>query len=634
MKCNVINVTPASFAAAMDKTRALLERKEDREITLSFAGGNYDISTPVILNGATGGKTLRLVGGGRVKPTFSSVKEIPASKFTPVPDKPYYVCQLDKDESGNYPTLRAFYANGSIAHVSRTAEYRTVAPFTVDGKQYRVMQDKWSGEYNDRIYVPVEAVEEAGVENCRGAELHIRVEWEFKVYHIDHIDTEDVYVDGDGNKYVAMQLSKTEKKCGNPILTVCSRVFFICNTTSVLTTPGEYAYEQAYGKLYYYPAGKIEDCTFGLGKTTQLFEFHNFDALTLKGLSFTGLEDAILTRIGYYAAHQAGSWGEMFEDTFPFVGAVKVQNCGECDVCGCTFTDLPCDGLSMLGVLNNVAVRNCRFTNLGASAMRIGRPREYSEVDQINNLRIENNYISNTGFTYENSCAIIVTKIRDGRINHNTILRSSYTAISVGWKWNGATWEYGEQVNLENVEIAYNYIKGFVTNMRDGGAIYTLGGNVKISHSAFMNTMHDNYVIEDEYTCPEDGFFASLYHDGASSNWHTYNNVVIHNPDRVNGSGRIYLQQLCKPFVGSTEGQAAWHILSENNYVTGCVNFGQIYRSQRFDPEKASDMLDITRDLREKDTHVLKSPKDLKKYPEAVRIMEFSGCDPKVGKKK
>ena len=125
MKCNVINVTPASFAAAMDKTRALLERKEDREITLSFAGGNYDISTPVILNGATGGKTLRLVGGGRVKPTFSSVKEIPASKFTPVPDKPYYVCQLDKDENGNYPTLRAFYANGSIAHVSRTAEYRS-----------------------------------------------------------------------------------------------------------------------------------------------------------------------------------------------------------------------------------------------------------------------------------------------------------------------------------------------------------------------------------------------------------------------------------------------------------------------------------------------------------------------------
>jgi hypothetical protein len=170
--------------------------------------------------------------------------------------------------------------------------------------------------------------------------------------------------------------------------------------------------------------------------------------------------------------------------------------------------------------------------------------------------------------------------------------------------------------------------------MSDGGGIYTLGGNVKISHSAVMNTMHDNYVIEDEDTCPEDGFFASLYHDGASSNWHTYNNVVIHNPDRVNGSGRIYLQQLCKPFVGSTEGQAAWHILSENNYVTGCKNFGQIYRSQHFDPEKASDMLDITRDLREKDTHVLKTPKDLKQYPEAVRIMEFSGCDPKVGKKK
>ena len=97
---------------------------------------------------------------------------------------------------------------------------------------------------------------------------------------------------------------------------------------------------------------------------------------------------------------------------------------------------------------------------------------------------------------------------------------------------------------------------------------------------------------------------------------------------------RVHRRKAAPPFVGSTEGQAAWHILCENNYICGCKNFGEVYRSRKFDPEKASDMLDHTRDLREKNTRLLKSPKELKKYPKTVRSMSFCGCDPKIGKKK
>ena len=639
MKCTTVNVTTANFAKAIERVRVLLAKNGDNEISISFAGGSYNLNESVLFDAAvsTGEKRLRMIGGGRMKPVFSSTVRVPSERFERVDGKPYYVCQLNKMADGRYPNLRALYVNGRLADISRTSEYVSCHSFTKDGVTWAPSQADWETTYGHRLYVPLEAVEEAGAVNCAGAELHLRVEWEFKIFHIDYVDEGDIYVDEAGKRFVAIQLVKDERKDGNPILDVHSRTFFICNTTSVLTTPGQYAYERTVGRLYYYPDGEIKDCTFEIGKQGSLFTFKNFESVTLRGLTFTGVEDEILTATGYYAAHQAGAWKDMYTDVFPNAGVVKVCNVGEMDVDACRFTDLPCDGISMVGVLNNVTIRNSRFTNIGASAIRVGRPKEYSETDQINNLRIENNYLDHIGFTYENSCSIIVTKVRDGRVNHNTVLRSSYTAISLGWKWNVADWEYGEKVNLENVEVAYNYVKSFLMNMRDGGGIYTLGGNVKVEYAPTINTLHDNYIVEDELTCPENGFFGSLYHDGASSNWHTYSNVVVHNPtltgSTIHGNARIYLQW-APPFVSSTEGQAAWHVLCENNYICGCKNFGEVYRSQKVDPEKASDMLDHSRDLHEKNTHLLKSPKELKRNPEAVRIMSFSGCDPKIGKKK
>lgn len=639
MKYININVTPASFDRAVCKVQDALSRKGDAEITLCFAGGNYRLDKAIVLDAAQslGDKRIRMLGGGRIKSVFCALDTIPTNKFERVQGKPYYVCQLKKMADGRYPGLRTLYVNGKMAKISRTREYRVSSPFERNGAVWAPSQANLETEYAHRLYVPIEAVEEAGVPNCAGAELHLRVEWEYKIYHIDHIDTNDTYVDAQGNRYVAMQLSREEKICGNPILDVHSRAFFICNTTSVLTSPGQYAYEGGEGKLYYYPEGDISDCAFGYGKQTSLFTFKNFASVTLRGLIFTGVEDEILSVTGYYAPYQAGAWWGVFPEIFPHAGAVKVYNVQEMDVDACRFADLPCDGISMVGVLDNVTVRNSRFERIGASAIRVGRPKEYSEIDQINNLRIENNFIDHIGFTYENCCSVMVTKARGARIAHNTILHSSYTAISLGWKWDVGTWEYGEQVNLENVEVAYNYIKSFLMNMRDGGGIYTLGGNVKVDYAPVINTLHDNVVIEDELTCPENGFFGSLYHDGASSNWHTYSNIVVHNPARTGShphySARIYLQA-APAFVGSTEGQAAWHILCENNYICGCKNYGEVFRSQGYDPEQASDMLDYTRDLKEKDTHLLRSPKELKNYPDAVRILQNSGCDASIGKKK
>ena len=633
MKYTLLHASPSGFSKVMARVCNEFQKPGNAEITLALTGGRYHLDQPVVLDtrNVPGEKHLRILGGERIKTVFSSTVSIPAQAFEAIPGKPYYVCRLKKDATGSYPNLRTLYVDGKIATMAKTAEYRTSAPFSKDGVCWEPRQKDWETAYNHRLYVPLAAVEEAGIPHCRGAELHIRVAWEFKIFHSESVDLDDTYTAEDGTQFVALQLSKEESKDGNGILRVSSRVFFICNVPSVLTTPGQYAYDRSSGSLYYYPKGEILRHSFNIGKQSFLFDFQNLASLTLRGLTFTGIEDEIYTTVGYYSAGQAGMW-EKFPHIFPHAGAVKIENVRALDVDDCSFTELPCDGISMVGDLKSITVRNSRFTGIGASAIRVGRPKDYSPVDRIDGIRIENNFIDLTGCTYENSCAVVLTKVRNARLAHNTVLRSSYTAISLGWKWDVGTWQYGEQVNLENVEVAYNRIQSFVTHMRDGGAIYTLGGNVDVGYAPVINTVHDNYIVEDDLTCPEDGFFASIYHDGASSNWHTYSNVVIHNPKRKgvhpHYSARIYLQVPSSSGIpASTEGQAAWHILCENNYICGCKSFGEVYRSQAKDPQNAADMLDESRDLRQRHTHLLKSPKDLQSYADARRIVEFSGCD-------
>ena len=631
MKSYVFKTNPRNFDANIAKAKALLSAKGDVEITLSLAGGEYHTDAPVVFDGQhlVGKKRLRFLGGGRVKTVFSSLISIPTARFLPVEGKPYYVCQMEKAEDGSYPLVRALYADGKVAPISRTAIYKTYRkPQNADGSWELIMQDEWTEKHGDRLYVPENAVLEAGVETCRGAEMHIRVEWEFKIYHIAYADLDDAFIGENGIKYVALQLDQSEKKYGNKILDVGDRSFFIAGTSSVLKTPGEYAYDRGAGALYYYPRKPIEKCRIALGGATHLFSFENMSGLTIDGITFTGVEDEIFSAHGYFSGGQAGNW-DRFPGKSPNAGVLKLRNVSDLTIEGCTFTDLPCDGISALGTLKNAKISGCRFTNIGASAIRIGHPIiEYAPERLASDVTIEDNYISNTGFTYQNACAVIITKLKGGRINHNTILKSSYTAISVGWKWDSAYWEFGTEVNLENVEIAHNYIKEFMTNMKDGGGIYTLGGNARVHDEMFLNVLHDNVIIEDETTCPEDGFFASLYHDGASSHWYDYNNIIVHHPPIDNlYSARIYLQQLslAKAFTASQDVQSVWNIFCENNFVTGCEHYGRVFSSYTFDPQHASNRLDYTRRVRERGTRLLPSPKDLEKDPVAAHILRTAG---------
>ena len=107
--------------------------------------------------------------------------------------------------------------------------------------------------------------------------------------------------------------------------------------------------------------------------------------------------------------------------------------------------------------------------------------------------------------------------------------------------------------------------------------------------------------------------------------------MVVHNPALFGTTGsfsaRIYLQKCSAPSdTASVAGQAAWHILCENNYIACAKDFGEVYRSQRIDPVHASDMLDATRDLRERGTVLFETEDALRADPNAAAVIAGAGA--------
>ena len=647
MKIHLIKASPSNFDKAVEKTKELFNKSGDKEVILSLSGGEYNLESSLSLNANdfSGKCALRVIGTSRIKPRFTSLRQIPSSEFVKVEGKPYYKFTFPKDNNDEYPQLRTLYVNGKIAKLSKSNRYTTSDFFETKTKNYS-RDDAKPPIFNvtHKLYVPINAIYEVGEDNCIGAEFHIRVEWEFKIFHIERIDVSDTYTNENGITYCALYVDENETDGGNPTLTRCNRTFTICNTVSSIKA-GEYSYDQKNGELFYYPKDDINKCKISIGSITNLFDITGFDGVHLENLVFTGIEDSMIIDTGYYAGGQAGYWTSKFEEHgIPQIGALKALNVSNFTIDNCTFENLPCDAISMVGNLNNVSIKNSRFVNIGSSAIKIGKTTDrggmpkhnaYShnkDVLYVKDIFIENNYIDNTGFVYENACGIILTKADRARINHNTILNSSYTAISVGWKWNKAEWNYGESVNLDNVEIAYNKIKGYLLNMKDGGAIYTLGGNAEKSHTTFMNTVHDNYLIADENTSPENGLCPLIYHDGASSNWYTANNVVVRNPEKKRCRGVFFQRGWNKAFkfgVASTEEQATWNILCDNNYMCLFNNRDEAYQ----DPQAIYDFVDVTRNLFERNTHYVPTEKDLLKCNESSLIIKYSGCSENIIKK-
>jgi hypothetical protein len=221
--------------------------------------------------------------------------------------------------------------------------------------------------------------------------------------------------------------------------------------------------------------------------------------------------------------------------------------------------------VQLVGAVDDLTVRSCRFDHIGATGLRVGGGNSrFVEVNHFDGGLIEDNYLTDVARYMRQHTGIYVSIAKDVKILHNSIVGCSYSGISVGWKWTSTTAKEGEGINLYRVEIAYNYVSDFMTDQGDGGGIYTLGGNAEWGCTTLFNSLHHNYVKVEETTGRHGGFMP-IYHDGASSNWHTYGNVVDALYPENPGLASIYLQ-IGAGVLGS---QQTHNILVEKNFILG-----------------------------------------------------------------
>lgn len=590
-----------TLAEAFAAAKTAFGRYENVSVTVVLKNGTHRVTDTLTLSGAdiaaadywftvVGGEDAVLSGNALLSPSF-----------TKVAGKNYYVAQLDK-VGGAYPDFRYLTVNGELAdlayHGYRRYEtmkaeggsmWSTGALAHVDG--CTAAAGTVCAQKCNKMYMDAGMLSGVSAESLVGAEVHMAVEWEFKVVRILRVDTSDK--DKDGRIAVYFEAAPFAEILKDN-LTWSNRYFWMENALAFVDAPGEYYYDRAQGKLYYYPkAGEnIASSTFEYPLVEQVLNFSELKNLTLDGFTVTGSDNRYLETNGAYGGGQAGSTAARGWHT---QSAIFAKSLKDSALINLTVKNVAGDGVQMRGANEGVDVDSCRFYNVGATAIRMGNGNAYTEADHLLDSRIVNNVIDGAAWFFRQNCALYISVAKNVSVSHNTIRNCSYSAISIGWRWSSTTSnpESG-YCNLYNVEVAYNFIERFMTDMSDGGGVYTLGGNANNEdyRDKYFNFLHHNRVIVDANTGAGKGRFMPLYHDGASSNWHSHTNVV--ETYRGNsGLGSFYVQYALgandvDPVTGlaSLASQQTNNVLLENNYFLWCdwtvaesINKGSPYQA-------------------------------------------------------
>ena len=580
---NICNGLKTALAQARDL------KKTPDSIRIELADGIHNINEPIVIDGADYPGGLVLTAAEGAHPVMDATVALDVSQF--VRESEYFVYRFQPDENGNMPVFHDFYDNGKRIPICQSKYFR-LKDKIVD-RENRENPANLIG-----LYVEEDSLKWIEEDNfTHPVEFHMFLEWEYYMFHAIGADYTD-RVTIQGKDHVRLKFKPNEfldfVKEHHSMLSIENRLIYYSNHPALLT-PGTWCYDSTRGILYYMPeGGTIEAPAYSV--TPCLIEVHNAENVHFEHLTFTGT-GCVQPAIDGYMSGQANT--ECRYGVLP-CSAVLLRNTKNISFENCTFTALGSNGIQSVDRSENIRIRSCTFKNNAMCAISLGNhTREWLEESANYNFEIVNNYLEHIGMEYPTCPGIFIGHIDGLALNHNTIRDVAYSGISVGWRWDTVTFGYGEKVNIKDAEIAYNRIEDFMKLLRDGGAIYVVGGNCKVEHEALFNTMHDNFAVR-----PQDAEWKNCsrgyYLDGSSSNWHVYRNVI---------SGAI--RPLFIQYV--VEDQFCHNVLAE-----------QIYSTDRINPKNlAPERNIITRELYE----VPNLKKMFKKYPETKEIFGKAGSD-------
>lgn len=492
------------------------------DLVVALPAGRYFLSEPLTLSAKENPELASLKitfrGEGAEKTQIHSLVGIRGKDFAPVAGTPYYEYRFPKGEDGKFPLFHSLFLNGKYLPAARSAVWLCPDDLTPDERK--------GDAKRQGFYAPLKIAEQVAAAPVGATELMMYVEWEFVILHVTGADLSDTCtVKGEPYARILIDREEMDAFCidCHRELNTGRRETFMQNAPALLS-PGTYAYDYKNGVIYVFPEEGVSmtQACIEYPVAESLLVLEELSDFTIEGIEFTGTTSRYVCEHAYHSGQA---------NTIKHVGRLKqaailTKGMTRFTVNGCRFSDLGSNGLQMTDCTRRASITECVFRNIAMNALSIGNPSWVWSEPQNRNyaLLVENNLFTRIGYDYPSAPCIYIGMVDGLKILHNTIRDCAYSGMSVGWGWSRVYYEAGEACNVRAAEIAYNRIENFMDVLRDGGAIYVLGGNCNIENSERFNRMHHNYA---RLTVRRDTSKFGYYCDGSSTNWDLSDSVMI-----------------------------------------------------------------------------------------------------------
>lgn len=310
-----------------------------------------------------------------------------------------------------------------------------------------------------------------------------------------------------------------------PRFTVGSK-FYLENAIEFLDEPGEF-YWDSDDKIIYYYSYENEDINkkdVYIGETELLFKLKGksnsrkiqnitFDNLVIRYGAWNFIDKYGLCGFQSDSKGLNGDSGLAPDGTHVSTAQFQIDNAEGIEITNCEFSCLGSIAVSMVDSVLNSKFEGNVVRDTSATGIMIGTPAHAEQragVEVCMNIDVKNNTFLRVAGEVFNNCAISTYYENNIKIQNNTIKDVPYTAITVGWGWEGA-----QGYNSRTNDVSYNKIINPMAILEDGGGIYTLG--------KLLNTKIYNNYIEGSRIGYEN---VGVYLDAGSNYIDVYSNVI------------------------------------------------------------------------------------------------------------
>ena len=258
------------------------------------------------------------------------------------------------------------------------------------------------------------------------------------------------------------------------------------NSRAFLSERGEFWYSEEEGTVYYLPheSETLENTVIRIPYTEELVKIkgdinYPIDGVNIEGINFMYAGNAHIDgKIGNQANKDDGQnkrFSGTANDGRPY-SAVTLEYVQNARIGGNKFACLGGGALDFTEGVQNTEVSKNLFRSVGGNGILAGAI-HYSidmvgeeEITYIKDITVKDNYFHDIAWQEYGGCAVCFNYCQNGKITHNTVNNTKYSAISVGWGWSNDAYPF-----LSNNEISYNRISCAINLMSDGSAIYLVG---------------------------------------------------------------------------------------------------------------------------------------------------------------